>query len=388
MRIARVSTVPYFMTALLAGQLESLLRGGASVTVITSPGPELEGLRAKLPSLGIETVDIARRVSPLRDLLALVRLFLALRRGRFDIVHSTTPKAGLLCAIAARLAGIPVRLHTFTGQPWVHMWGPLRWLARWSDRLVVGLNTHCWADSESQRRFLVEQGIAAAARLSVVGPGSVAGVDLERFDPARFPEADRLALRKRLGVPAEVPVLLFVGRLTADKGVRELLTAFQALKAAGSPAHLVLAGPLDPDSGAGGGISGSDLSGVRDAHPVGHVDSPESYMAMADVLCLPSYREGFGSSVIEAAAMGVPAVGTRIYGLSDAVADGTTGVLVPPRDAAALEAALEGLLAGEERRREMGRAARRRCAELFDSRRINGLLAEEYRALLRASAGA
>ena len=385
MRVARVSAVPYTMATLLAAQLDALLRAGFSVTVITSSGPELDGLRVKIPDLETVPVEIPRRISPLRDLQALVRLFLALRRGRFDIVHSVTPKAGLLCAVAARLAGTSVRLHTFTGQPWVGMSGPLCWLARASDCLVARLNTHCYADSESQRRFLVEQGVSDPARLSVLGPGSVAGVDLERFDPARFPGEERSALRRGLGVPPEAPVLLFVGRLTVDKGVRELLAAFRGLKAAGSPAHLVLVGPFDSDSGVGGGVSRADVEGAADVHALGHVDSPESYMAIADILCLPSYREGFGSSVIEAAAMGVPAVGTRIYGLSDAVADGETGVLVPPRDAAALQAALAALLTDAERRRKMGRAARKRCEELFDARRINGLLADEYRALTGAA---
>lgn len=382
LRIARISTVPFFVLSQLKHQIEVLGASGADVTIITSDGPELAALKA-LAGVRCAPIEIPRSISPWRDCLALLRLFRLFRRERIDITHSTTPKAGLLAALAAFMAGVPVRLHTFTGQPWLNMRGPLRWLARGSDWLIGKLNTCCYADSESQRQFLVTQGVISAQSLRVIGAGSLAGVDLQRFDPARFSGQEQAATREALGIPGSAPVLLFVGRITPDKGVRELMAAFRALKAAGSPAHLVLVGPFDSGSGVAQEISRRDIEGVADTHIVGYTECPEAYLSTADILCLPSYREGFGTVVIEAAAMGVPTVGTDIYGLSDAVVNGVTGILVAPRDATALANALASLLGNEKTRMEMGRAARQRSAALFDANLLNKKLVEEYCALRR-----
>jgi glycosyltransferase involved in cell wall biosynthesis len=381
-RIARISTVPFFVVSQLKRQIEALAESGAQVTVITSAGPEL-GVLQELPGIECVPIAIPRSIAPWRDLLALLRLWRFFRKERVDIAHSTTPKAGLLTAIAAFLAGVPIRLHTFTGQPWVGMRGIKRWLARGSDRLIGWLNTRCYADSLSQRQFLVDEGVLGSARISVIGAGSLAGVDTKRFDCARFPDDQRNALRQSLGIPADAEVLLFVGRITVDKGVRELMDAFAKLKVHGSLAHLIFVGPFDVDSGAGGGISPQEIDAIRDTHRVGYTECPESYLSIADILCLPSYREGFGTVVIEAAAMGVPTVGTNIYGLCDAVEDGKTGLLVPPQDAESLRVGLARLLADRALRRRMGSAARLRVEASFAAERVNMGVIEEYRRLLK-----
>lgn len=383
-RIARVSTVPFTMVAHLKNTITALGVRGAQVTVVASDEPEmamLEGL------VGVRCVpmDIPRAISPWRDLQALIRLYLFFRRERIQIAHSTTPKAGLLTALAAFLAGVPVRLHTFTGQPWVTMRGAKRWLARVSDKVIGKLNTRCYADSMSQRQFLISQGIVNESQLFVIGAGSLAGVDMRRFDRNRFTEESCAALRQSLGIPKEVPVLLFVGRITADKGAHELLQAYSRIKAAGSAAHLVFVGRVDTESGVSGGISEDDIGRISGAHLVAYTESPESYLAIADILCLPSYREGFGTVVIEAAAMGVPTVGTNIYGLSDAIKPGETGLLVSPRNAEDLADALERLLDDELLRTRMGAAAKQRASALFDSGKVNALVADEYCVLLKAT---
>lgn len=383
-RIARISTVPFFVVSQLKRQIETLSAIGAQVTVVASDGPEMASLKA-IPGVNCAVIDIPRSISPWRDLLALIRLYRLFRREHIDIAHSTTPKAGLLTAIAAFLAGVPIRLHTFTGQPWVSMKGLKRRLARASDRLIGKLNTRCYADSESQRQFLVEQGIINAKQLFVIGAGSLAGVDTERFNTERFSNDERIATRQALGIPENAQVILFVGRITVDKGVHELLEAFRQVKAKLSRVHLVFVGRFDSDSGVMGGISQRDIDSIQDTHIVGYTECPEAYMAIADILCLPSYREGFGTVVIEAAAMGVPTIGSDIYGLSDAVVNDETGILVPPRDSAALARALSILLANEEQRVKMGYAAKQRSETFFDANLINGRLVEEYYAFLHSA---
>lgn len=381
-RIARISTVPFFVVAQLKHQIAALGSLGAHVAVVASNEPELAQLEG-LPGVRCTPIEIPRSITPWRDLLALIHLYRFFRRERIQIAHSTTPKAGLLTALAAFAAGVPVRLHTFTGQPWVTMSGFKRGLARASDRLIGCLNTRCYTDSASQRQFLIAQGILDETQVFVVGAGSLAGVDIRRFDRNRFSVTQCEALRQSLGIPHDAPVLLFMGRITRDKGVHELLQAYASIKAAGADAHLVFVGKFDTESGVAGAISREDIARLSDTHIVDYTDQPESYFAIADILCLPSYREGFGTVVIEAAAMGVPAVGTDIYGLSDAVVHGETGLLVPVRDASALAHAIGKLLADDSLRNRMSEAARRRAQTEFDAERISELLVQEYAGLLR-----
>jgi len=381
-RIARISTVPFFVLTQLGGQLELLKRLGADVTVVTSEGPELPALAA-MDVGSILLIDIQRAVSPWSDLLALVRLYRFFRRSHINIAHSTTPKAGLITAIAALLARVPVRLHTFTGQPWVNMKGIKRSLVRWVDWLIGMLNTRCYADSKSQRLFLLQHGVMRPEKLGVIGEGSLAGVNLQRFDSGRFDPVTRRKLRASLGIPINAAVLLFVGRITEEKGIRELLAAYTKIKSTGRCADLIMVGQFDNNGGVNGSIGKDEIEHIDGTHLVGYSDCPEAYMAIADILCLPSYREGFGTVVIEAAAMGLPTVGSAIYGLTDAVVHDETGFLVSPLDSDALAVALLRLLDDRALRRKMGEAARARVEVDFDAKVVNMNVAQEYAAMLK-----
>lgn len=348
------------------------------LAVLTANGPELLQIEWD-EHLRHMPVDIRRKPALWRDLVALVKMAWLFRRHKFQIVHSTTPKAGLLTALAGWLMRVPVRLHTFTGQPWVTMSGPLRWISRASDRAIGLLNTRCYADSPSQRAFLVKQGIVSPERIDVIGSGSLAGADTSRFDRERFGQEERAGVRRALGITLEATVLLFIGRVTRDKGIAELITAFRGLRSSGMDVELVLIGPVEADRDR---ALQSEIDQTPYVHVTGYSDRPEQYLAIADILCLPSYREGFGTVVIEAASMEVPTVGTRITGLTDAVVDGQTGLLVPPRDAGQLEQALRRLLENPELRQQYGRAARVRCQQEFDSHVVNRRLMDEYARLL------
>lgn len=384
--VARVSTVSFFLVSQLKEQVEYLRDLGMKVVLVSSSGPELEQFTFS-ETYRHEAIAIARNISPFRDLTALVRLFLLFRSERFAIVHSTTPKAGLLTILAGFLARVPVRLHTFTGQPWVTMRQPMRFAARLCDRIIGSISTRCYADSESQRRFLVDEGIVSCGKISVIGNGSLAGVDLRRFSPERYTPEARALLRSELGISANSTVLVFVGRITRDKGIRELVSAFRRIVELGDDVDLLLVGPTDAECG---GIDTLDLSGLKSVprlRSVGYCETPEKYLAIADLLCLPSYREGFGTSVIEAAAMGVPTLGTEIVGLVDAVEHGITGLLVPPQDEESLFNALLYLVKDPQRLKDMGEKARRRCHEKFDSARVSFMVAEEYARLLNGARG-
>jgi len=380
MRIVRLATIPFFLLHHLRSQIDALVDAGHELVLISSPIDGADALE-RIPRVRFVPIDIPRGIAPLRDLAALASIYRQFRSFRPDVVHSTTPKAGLLCALAAFLARVEVRLHTFTGQPWTELSGPIRWFSMASDWLIARLNTHCYADSPSQRDFLITTRLCRVDAISVLESGSLAGVDLARFDSESLAERARRC-RERLAIPHAARVVLFIGRVTRDKGLVELADAFSRVKALDPEAYLVVVGPTEPKRDPLPPALLRALESDDRIRMTGYDPEPEKYLAMADLLCLPSYREGFGNVVIEAGALGVPTVGTRINGLRDAVVDGVTGLLVPPKDAVALARALAGLLKDEPKRKQMGNAARERARNLFDSRIVNARVLEEYKRLL------
>ena len=347
--------------------------GRFEVTVVANAtGAAISGIDARLIS-----VPIARNIALLSDLRALLRLIRVFRRERFDLVHSVTPKAGLLAALAGAIAGVPVRTHTFTGQVWATRSGPARAFLRMLDRVTASLSTAVLADSASQRDFLVAEGVVAASRIRVLGQGSVNGVDAARFRPDA---AARQRIRVQAGVPPQAVLFLYLGRISRDKGLLDLAHAFAQLGRDVPDAWLMLVGPdedhITEEIRLACGPSAQRL------HIAGYTDRAEQFMASADVFMLPSYREGFGSVVLEAAAAAVPAIGTRIYGVIDAVVEGKTGFLVPVRDPGALVARMRQLAEDAPLREEMGRAARERALRDYRPEDLTRAMLGYYEELL------
>lgn len=370
-RVCFVTTSPLIVNFFLVPHLRHLASRYEVSLAVTMPG---EAPLKDLPGVRIEPVTIPRRIRPVGDAMALQRLTRLFRERHYDLVHSFGPKAGLLATWAGSYAGVPARLHTFTGQVWASRRGPMRALLRGADRSIARHATEVLADSASQRDFLVREGVVAAERCRVLGAGSVCGVNAQRFRPD--PET-RAAVRAELAIDAPAPVVLFVGRVTRDKGILDLARAFGALAAEFPEAALLVVGP-DED---GLGAEVQRLS-AGCARIVGYTHAPERYMAAADLLCLPSYREGFGAVVIEAAAVGLPAIGSRIYGIVDAVQDGKTGLLFEAGNIGELQACLRRLLGDDAMREHLGTAGRARALAEFAEERLVGALEARYREIL------
>jgi glycosyltransferase involved in cell wall biosynthesis len=361
----------------LKQQIIDTLNHGHSVSLVSSDGVELEAL-LKIPRISHHLIEIPRKISLLKDLRALLKLYRYFRQERFDIVHSVTPKAGLLSAIASYLAFTPIRLHTFTGQPWAELKGVIRFVAKLSDWLIVQLNTCTYADSNSQKYFLVDQRVALEEKIKVISFGSLAGINLKRFNPELW-SASSPQIRRELKISSTAQVITFIGRMVQDKGVVEMVEAFVKLQKAHRECILLLIGPEEQEV-----LPKETLEIIR-TNPsvisIGYSQQPEKYLSISTLLCLPSYREGFGNVVIEAAAMGVPAVGSDIVGLRDAIVDGETGMLIEVKNSIALAEMLMDLLSDLSKLKKLGVQARQRTQKYFDAEIVNAAVILEYESL-------
>lgn len=348
-RICFVVAVPFTANAFLSRHILALAR---KHNVAIALNGLVQELRPGLRQTRIHRFCIVREIAPFRDLIALISLWNLFRRERFDVIHSMSPKAGLLTAVAGFLAGVPVRIHWFTGQVWATKRGSMRILLKAMDKITSRCATHLLSDSNSQAKFLTTEKVTSTGKIQVLASGSTCGVDILRFHP-NLPTRNRI--RAGYGIPDEATIALFVGRMQPEKGIRELCDAFLAAAKSCPNLHLMLVGP--DEAGMEKYIRAALAEACKKLHWAGLTEKPEEYMAAADFLVLPSYREGFGSVVIEAAACGIPSIGTNIYGLSDAIIDGVTGFLVPVANAKALEAAILRLSVDVVKRKEMGERA-------------------------------
>lgn len=369
LRICFVVAVPFTANAFLSAHILALAR---KYSVSIALNGTAQDLRPELRQTPIHRFCIVRKIAPFHDFIALISLWILFRREHFDLTHSMTPKAGLLASVAGYLAGVPLRIHWFTGQVWATKKGLFLLLLKNIDRLTTRLATHILVDSPSQLRFLRSERVLPRGKGNVLGIGSVSGVDLKRFRPN---PSVRKKIRKRMGLAKNTVAFLFVGRLNRDKGIPELYEAFQTVRNKIPNAQLILVGPKEENIPLPAGQMGFDTGVVH----VGPSSRPEDFMAAADVFVLPSHREGFGSTVIEANACGIPVVASRIYGLMDAVVHGKTGLLVTCGDAGELSQAMEKLGKDRKLRVRMGRAAQRRVKARFDQKEISGTLLQFYR---------
>ena len=378
LRLVHITTVPQSLF-FLRGQPRFLRGEGIETLAISSAGPEL-GRFSEEEGVETHALEMRRAVAPLHDLGAVWRLARLLRRLRPDFVHAHTPKGGLLGMMAAALAGVPVRLYHLHGLPLVTARGVKRALLTASEKTAAALAHRVLCVSGSVRKLALDEGLVHAEKIEVPGPGSINGIDVDvKFNPTPALRAAGLRERVRLGIPEGAPVVGYVGRLVRDKGICELHAAWRGLRERFPAAHLLVVGPEEPQDP----VPLAVLEGLRGdprVHLVGlEWNTPPLFAAM-DLLALPTYREGFGLVALEAAAMGLPCVGTDIPGCRDAIVNGVTGKLVPAQDAAALETALAAYLSDPALAQSHGKAGRERAARDFRPETLWRALLAIYRA--------
>jgi glycosyltransferase involved in cell wall biosynthesis len=366
--------------ALLQGQLAYARRRGFDVALLCSPGTVSERT-AERERVTLFPVTMKRRISPGRDLMALVEIYRALRQFRPDIVNAGTPKAGLLVTLAAWLCHVPCRIYTLRGLYLETASGPSRLFLETMERLTSSMAGRVICVSRSLRDRAVSWRLIANRKAIVLGCGSSNGVDLSAFTPTPELQVRGQQLRLAAGIGDDAIVIGFVGRLVRDKGLLDLVTAWTRLREQFDTVHLWIIGSFEAD-----GISASMRDYVeRDprVHLLGAVDEVAAHYAAMDVLVLPTYREGLPNVLLEAGAMRLPVVATSVTGCIDVVDDGVTGTLVPPRNPVALAEAMALYVGDRNLRRRHGEAGRVRVERDFAREHVWELLHGEYCDLLR-----
>jgi glycosyltransferase involved in cell wall biosynthesis len=377
MRIAHVANTDYFCAFLLRSQLRALRAAGHGVEVVCGDGPLVSTLRED--GFPVHVVANSRRLDPLADLRSLARYVRLFRREGYDLVHTHNPKVNALACLAARIARVPRVVSTLHGLYSHDGQRPLvRRIWRGLEAASARLADLVLCQSAEDVRTARWGHIVPDERLRPLGNG----VDLSAFSPRRFSAEDRAALRRRLGLRGQERAVGFVGRLVREKGILELVEATRHRRGW----RLVLVGP-DERGAKRDALDPQRLAGEPHVTWLGlQADMPPVYAAL-DAVVLPSWREGFPRSLLEASAMARPIVATAIRGCREAVEDGRTGLLVPPRAPAPLREALEALLGDPLRARDLGHAARERAARHFDERAVFERLLRAYRELPLARPG-
>ncbi|MGO9322964.1 MAG: glycosyltransferase family 4 protein [Terracidiphilus sp.] len=362
---------------ILGARLRVLRRSGFRVILVSGPGELLERTASRT---GVESIALPmhRCIAPLADLVALVRLWWILGNCKPDLVEFSTPKAGLLGMLAARVRGVPRRVYMLRGLKLERSRGFKRWILLTAEHVACSCAHIVLCNSKSLRAEALALGLAPAAKLVVLGEGSSNGVDVERFSPGPS------AVRDHFAIPREAPVVGFVGRLTRDKGLPELIEAFDRILLAEPSAHLLLVGWFDrAEDALDAGLRHRILNHPR-IHCSGFVSDTAPFYRGMEVMVLPTWREGFPNAVLESAATGIPVVTTESTGARDAVVAEVTSLLIPPGYPEAIVEAVVKLLRDPDRRFYMGRAARAWVTEHYSEERVLGLTAEYYRSLLDA----
>ncbi|MCG2794077.1 MAG: glycosyltransferase family 4 protein [Weeksellaceae bacterium] len=379
-KLFRISTVPTSLNILLKGQLK-YLNQYFEVTAISGAGRDLEEL-AEREGVKTYAIEMQRQISPAKDLITLLQLYNYFRKEKPDIIHSITPKAGLLSMMAGKLAGVPVRIHTFTGLVFPYKKAPMQKLLIAMDRLLCWCATNIYPEGQGVKKDLEKYNITKKP-LKIIGNGNVNGIDVEYFDPAKFSETQKLEFKKTLNIAAGDYIFLFVGRLVRDKGINELVEAFVKLHSEFPTAQLLLVGPfedhLDPLS--------PETKSTIESHPhilsVGFQEDVRPFLAIADIFVFPSHREGFPNVLLQAGAMGLFSIVTDISGSNEIVTDGINGKIIPVNDTKELGAAIQDALMKKEDLATVKNTCRMSITNRFEQSEVWEHIKNEYYSLIR-----
>lgn len=376
-KLFRITTVPLSLQLLLTGQMRYMREQGFDVLMISADGRELP---AVLENEGCPhiIVPMTREITPWQDARCLWQLIRLMRQEKPDIVHSHTPKAGLLGMLAAKIAGVPVRIHTVAGMPLMTSTGMKRSILEMTEKLTYWAANHVWPNSKSLLNFITEQKFCPPKKLSMIASGSSNGIDLDRYNPAAI-KKDRLeAIKTDLAYDTSLTYLLFVGRIVADKGIPEFIEAFQQISPEYPALRLILLGDFEAELDA---LPAHIMDAIKKNPHIRHISwSPfvEYYMSLADILVHPSHREGFPNVLLQAGALKCPIVCSAIVGNVDIVENNNTGLMFQVKDSADLARQLRFALDHKAHIQELSENLYSLIVRQFNRKRLHKEILENY----------
>lgn len=375
-KIIRITTVPGSLKTLLKGQLLFMSKY-FEVVGIASKGKELKEIELA-EKISTFPINMTRKITPLKDLLSLIKLVSFYLKEKPSIVHTHTPKAGILGMLAARLSGVPICLHTVAGLPLMEASGFKRRILNVVEKITYSCATRVYPNSFGLKEFILVNKLCGLKKLHVIGNGSSNGINTTYFSKEQIPTNELQRYRNKIGITTSDFVLIFVGRLVADKGINELIQALKKVKSKHDNVKLLLVGPyennLDP-------LLPETLMEIEDDHniiSVGYQNDVRPYLAISNALIFPSYREGFPNVPMQAGAMGLPCIVTDINGCNEIITHEDNGLIIPPKNCKELEKAMFRILEDKKLTQKMASNARHRIVSRFDQQTIWRLIKEEY----------
>jgi len=376
-KLLRITTVPVSLKILLKGQ-HRFFSQYFEVVGVSSPGKELNEV-AESEGIRVVPVEMKRQVSLLNDLISLMRMYLLIKKEKPYIIHTHTPKAGMLGMIAGWLTRVPVRLHTVAGLPLMESTGLRRNVLNAVEKVTYACATRVYPNSQGLKIIILQHQFCSPSKLRVIGNGSSNGIDTNWFSPGQVSLETKADLRKKLNIDNSDFVFVFVGRLVRDKGVNELVRAFSSLNKIYPRVKLLLVGDAEKDLDPL--YSETELC-IRENQAIitpGFQKDVRPYLAIADALVFPSYREGFPNVVMQAGAMCLPSIVTDINGCNEIIISGENGEIIPPKDAEALYNKMKEWIEQPEKAAAMAAKARALVESRYEQKMVWEALLEEYR---------
>jgi glycosyltransferase involved in cell wall biosynthesis len=350
------------------------------VTAISSDKPNLERV-GRTQGVAVYCVEMTRKITPLQDLKAVWQLYHYFRREKPFIVHTHTPKAGTVGMLAAKLAGVPHRLHTIAGLPLLEATGNKRKLLNFVEKITYAAASMIYPNSNGLKEIIIQEHFCKPEKLKVIGNGSSNGIKTNHFNPNHFSEVEKRDLKSNLGIDPEDFVFIFVGRLVGDKGINELIAAFQKLSAAKLPAKLLLVGSQETDLDPLQSETLHRMNTNSNIIAVGHQNDVRHYLAVSDALVFPSYREGFPNVVMQAGAMGLPSIVTDINGCNEIIIERENGAIIPVKDSGAIYEAMKKMMEDAAFRISMQQNARPMIVSRYEQEIVWKAILTEYEKL-------
>lgn len=379
-KLIRVTTVPISLKVLLKGQLKFMSQNGFEMIGISSSGDELEEVNRD-ENISTIAVNMTRTISPFQDLISVWKLYKIFRKEKPTIVHTHTPKAGIVGMLAARLARVPIRLHTVAGMPLMEAVGFKRKVLDFVERMTYRCATKVYPNSKGLYEFIIKNSFTDQSKLKVIANGSSNGIDTAFFSREAMDKNYLENLKADLGILESDFVFIFVGRLVGDKGINELVASFDRLKS--SKNKLLLVGPLESELDP---LQPHTLQLIQ-SHPniisVGFQKDVRPYFAISNALVFPSYREGFPNVVMQAGAMELPCIVSDINGCNEIIIDGENGIIVPVKNQQALYLAMTRLIENPELYKSLQSKSRGMITSRFEQKVLWEALFEEYKRLLK-----